>query len=67
MFENCKMLSDTYSLRWTLNEDDNVIDIGLEGATAIQNYMPFGWIDPNREHDHMLRVDLAVTGFNEEN
>ncbi|GJS11062.1 cytochrome b561, DM13 and DOMON domain-containing protein [Tanacetum coccineum] len=53
-------------LRWTLNEEHNVIDIGLKGATGIQNYMAFGWTEPIREHDHMLRVDVAVTGFNEE-
>nr|GEX65184.1 cytochrome b561, DM13 and DOMON domain-containing protein At5g54830 [Tanacetum cinerariifolium] len=39
MFENCKVLSGTYRLRWTLNEKDSVVDIGLEGATGIQNYM----------------------------
>ncbi|GJU47142.1 putative reverse transcriptase domain-containing protein [Tanacetum coccineum] len=54
------------NLAKTLNEDDNVIDIGLEGATGIQNYMSFGWTESNREHDHMLRVDLVVTGFNKE-
>nr|XP_043606108.1 cytochrome b561, DM13 and DOMON domain-containing protein At5g54830-like [Erigeron canadensis] len=66
MFENCKVLSDTYRLRWTSNEKDNVIDIGLEGAIGIQNYMAFGWTEPNREHDHMLNADVAVTGFTEE-
>ncbi|GKB44534.1 hypothetical protein Tco_0889476, partial [Tanacetum coccineum] len=53
-------------LRWTLNEEDNVIDIGLDGATGIQNYMAFGWTEPYREPDHMLIVDVMVTGFNEE-
>ncbi|GKC09335.1 cytochrome b561, DM13 and DOMON domain-containing protein [Tanacetum coccineum] len=48
-------------LRCTLNEEDNVIDIGLEGATRIQNYMPFGWTEPNKKHDHTLIVDSAVT------
>lgn len=66
MFENCKVLSDTYRLRWTVNEEDNVIDIGLEGAIGIQNYMAFGWTEPNREHDHMLKADVAVTGFDED-
>ncbi|MFS7996775.1 putative DOMON domain, cytochrome b561/ferric reductase transmembrane, DM13 [Helianthus anomalus] len=66
MFENCKVLSDTYRLRWTLNEKDNVIDIGLEGAIGIQNYMAFGWTEPGREHDHMLNADVAVTGFMED-
>ncbi|GJZ72243.1 hypothetical protein Tco_0636094 [Tanacetum coccineum] len=50
---------DEQMLRWTLNEEDNVIDIGLEGTTRILNYMAFGWTKPNMEHDHMLRVDVA--------
>lgn len=66
MFENCKVLMDTYRLRWTLREKENVIDIGLEGAIGIQNYMAFGWTEPNREHDHMLNADVAVAGFTEE-
>nr|GEY69715.1 hypothetical protein [Tanacetum cinerariifolium] len=66
MFENCKVLLDTYRLRWTLNEKDIVIDIGLEGAIGIQNYMAFGWTEPNREHDHMLNADVAATGFDED-
>ncbi|KAI3730033.1 hypothetical protein L6452_18709 [Arctium lappa] len=66
MFENCKVLMDTYRLRWTLREEENVIDIGLEGAIGIQNYMAFGWTEPNREHDHMLNADVAVAGFTEE-
>ncbi|KAL4579311.1 hypothetical protein LXL04_015452 [Taraxacum kok-saghyz] len=66
MFENCKVLSDTFRLRWTLNEDKNLIDIGLEGAIGIQNYMAFGWTEPNHEHDHMLNADVAFTGFTEE-
>ncbi|KAL8238075.1 hypothetical protein R6Q59_019156 [Mikania micrantha] len=28
--------------------------------------MAFGWTEPNREHDHMLNADVAVTGFTEE-
>ncbi|PWA93506.1 DOMON domain, Cytochrome b561/ferric reductase transmembrane, DM13 domain protein [Artemisia annua] len=65
MFDNCKVLSDTYRLRWTLTSEDNVIDIGLEGAIDIQKYMAFGWADPFKEHDHMLVADVAVTGFTE--
>ncbi|CAH1442257.1 unnamed protein product [Lactuca virosa] len=66
MFDNCKVLSDTYRLRWTLREDDNVIDIGLEGAIDIGNYMAFGWADPSNKKDYMLGADVAVTGFTEE-
>ncbi|GJV53398.1 arginine--tRNA ligase, chloroplastic/mitochondrial, partial [Tanacetum coccineum] len=32
-----------------------------KGAARIQNYMAFGWTEPNREHDHILGVDVAVT------
>nr|GEW20382.1 cytochrome b561, DM13 and DOMON domain-containing protein At5g54830 [Tanacetum cinerariifolium] len=65
MFDNCKVLSDTYRLRWTLRSEDNVIDIGLEGAIDIQKYMDFRWADLFKEHDHMLGADVAVTGFTE--
>ncbi|BBG94985.1 hypothetical protein Prudu_003404 [Prunus dulcis] len=30
MLENCKVLSKNYRVRWTLNSDENIIDIGLE-------------------------------------
>nr|XP_043608908.1 cytochrome b561, DM13 and DOMON domain-containing protein At5g54830-like [Erigeron canadensis] len=63
MFDSCKILSDKFRLRWTLRVEDNVIDIGLEGAVDIQSYMAFGWADPFKEHDHMLGADVAVTGF----
>ncbi|KAL4560262.1 hypothetical protein LXL04_032412 [Taraxacum kok-saghyz] len=63
MFDNCKVLSDTYRLRWTLRPEDNVIDIGLEGAISIGNYMAFGWADPSKDNGHMLGADVAVTGF----
>ncbi|GKE92331.1 hypothetical protein Tco_1573426, partial [Tanacetum coccineum] len=61
-----EVLSDTYRLRWMLNEEDNVIDIGLEGSIGIQNYMAVGWMEPKWEHDHMLKADIAVMGFDEE-
>ncbi|KAL0327332.1 UNVERIFIED_CONTAM: cytochrome, DM13 and DOMON domain-containing protein [Sesamum angustifolium] len=47
MFENCKVLSDNYRIRWSFREGDDVIDIGLEAAIGIQNYMAFGWANPN--------------------
>lgn len=65
MFENCKTLSDTYRIRWTLRAEENVIDIGLEAATGIQNYMAFGWADSNSS-SLMIGGDVAVTGFTEE-
>ncbi|XP_059658234.1 cytochrome b561, DM13 and DOMON domain-containing protein At5g54830 [Cornus florida] len=66
MFENCKELSSTYRVRWTLRADDDVIDIGLEAAMGIQNYMAFGWADPNASSKFMVGADVAVTGFSEE-
>ncbi|KAJ0877539.1 putative DOMON domain, cytochrome b561/ferric reductase transmembrane, DM13 [Helianthus annuus] len=65
MFDNCKVLSDKYRLRWTVRLENNVIDIGLEGAIDIRDYMAFGWADPFKENDHMLGADVAVTGFTE--
>lgn len=64
-FENCKVLSDGYRVRWTLNEDDNLIDIGLEAVTTVQNYMAFGWANSNASSGYMLGGDVAVTGFSQ--
>lgn len=66
MFENCMVLSEKYRLRWTLNLEDDSIDIGLEAATAFQNYLAFGWANPNSSFELMLGADVAVTGFTEE-
>ncbi|KAF4385694.1 hypothetical protein F8388_010250 [Cannabis sativa] len=59
MFENCKVLSDNYRVRWTLNADDNLIDIGLEAATGMLNYMAFGWANPKSSSNLMLEADVA--------
>ncbi|KAL3655436.1 hypothetical protein CASFOL_001222 [Castilleja foliolosa] len=67
MFENCKVLSDDYRIRWSLNKDENFIDIGLEAAIGIQNYMAFGWANPNvATNSLMVGGDVAVTGFEED-
>ncbi|KAA8525569.1 hypothetical protein F0562_007424 [Nyssa sinensis] len=66
MFENCKELSPNYRVRWTLREDEDVIDIGLEAATQIMNYMAFGWANPNSSSKLMVGADVTVTGFTEE-
>ncbi|GMH10876.1 hypothetical protein Nepgr_012717 [Nepenthes gracilis] len=65
MFENCKTLSQNYRVRWTLGEE-NVMDIGLEAVTGSQNYMAFGWANPNSSSGFMLHADVAVTGFTED-
>ncbi|KAL0297150.1 UNVERIFIED_CONTAM: cytochrome, DM13 and DOMON domain-containing protein [Sesamum radiatum] len=64
MFENCKVLSDNYRIRWSFKEGDNV-DIGLEAAIGIQNYMGFGWANPNASGSLMVGADVAITGFKE--
>ncbi|KAF8407229.1 hypothetical protein HHK36_006356 [Tetracentron sinense] len=67
MLDNCKSLSPSYRLRWTLSPPEmNLIDIGLEAATSSQNYMAFGWADPGSSSELMLHADVAVTGFTEE-
>ncbi|KAL8054526.1 hypothetical protein ABFX02_05G142000 [Erythranthe guttata] len=63
VFENCKVLSDNYRIRWSLNEEDAVIDIGLEAAIGVQNYMAFGWANPNVSNSLMVGGDVAITGF----
>ncbi|GAA0157570.1 hypothetical protein LIER_38480 [Lithospermum erythrorhizon] len=65
MFENCKVLSDKYRVRWTLREEDDVIDIGLEAEIGIQEYMAFGWANPNASEQFMLGSDVVITGFKE--
>ncbi|KAL0327419.1 UNVERIFIED_CONTAM: cytochrome, DM13 and DOMON domain-containing protein [Sesamum angustifolium] len=65
MFENCKVLSDNYRIRWSFKEGDNVVDIGLEAAIGIQNYMAFGWANPNASGSLMVGADVAITGFKE--
>lgn len=65
MFDNCKNLSADYRLRWTLNSDSGLIDIGLEAAIESQYYMAFGWAKPGSTSSFMLHADVAVTGFSE--
>ncbi|KAK4760771.1 hypothetical protein SAY87_005664 [Trapa incisa] len=66
MFDNCKTLSKNYRVRWTLDFDQGMIDIGLEAATGTQNYMAFGFADPKATSEYMIGADVAFTGFTEE-
>ncbi|XP_010265740.1 PREDICTED: cytochrome b561, DM13 and DOMON domain-containing protein At5g54830-like [Nelumbo nucifera] len=66
MFDNCKILANNYRLRWTLNLEADLIDIGLEAAQGSEYYMAFGWAHPNSSNELMLHADVAVTGFTEE-
>ncbi|KAL3844001.1 hypothetical protein ACJIZ3_001404 [Penstemon smallii] len=63
MFENCKVLSDKYRIRWSLKERGDVIDIGLEAAIGIQDYMAFGWANPNASGSLMVGGDVVIAGF----
>ncbi|RZB96664.1 cytochrome b561, DM13 and DOMON domain-containing protein At5g54830-like [Glycine soja] len=67
VFENCKVLSKNFRLRWTLNVSEDSIEIGLEAATGITNYMAFGWANSSAEDsDLMIGADIAVAGFMED-
>nr|GMD74242.1 cytochrome B561, DM13 and DOMON domain-containing protein At5g54830 [Ipomoea batatas] len=66
MLENCRILSENYRIRWTLNEDEDTIDIGLEAAIPFVNYMAFGWANPNASSKFMSGSDVTVTGFRED-
>ncbi|KAK6912518.1 hypothetical protein RJ641_022119 [Dillenia turbinata] len=66
MFDNCKELSKNFRVRWSLNVEENFIDIGLEAAIGIQYYMAFGWTNHSLSSDLMLDADVAFTGFTEE-
>ncbi|OMO92525.1 Cytochrome b561, eukaryote [Corchorus olitorius] len=66
MFDNCKNLSDNYRVRWSLNVEENWIEIGLEADTRMMDYMGFGWASPNRTTELMSGADVAVAGLTDE-
>ncbi|KAJ6743874.1 hypothetical protein OIU85_017775 [Salix viminalis] len=66
MLDNCKILSNDYRIRWSLSVERDFIDIGLEAAIAIHNYMAFGWADQKASSEVMIGGDVAVAGFTEE-
>ncbi|CAH9086172.1 unnamed protein product [Cuscuta europaea] len=66
LLQNCRVLSENYRVRWTLNEDEDTIDIGLEAAIPFVNYMAFGWANPNASSKFMFGSDVTVTGFRED-
>ena len=55
MFENCKVLSPNYRVRWMVSADEDSIDFGLEVATGSMNYMALGWADPKSTYSPMQR------------
>ncbi|KAJ1414204.1 DOMON domain [Sesbania bispinosa] len=67
MFDNCKVLSKDLRVRWSLYPKEDSIEIGLEGATGVMNYMAFGWANPNAtDSEFMVGADVAVAGFKED-
>ncbi|XP_015080218.1 cytochrome b561, DM13 and DOMON domain-containing protein At5g54830 [Solanum pennellii] len=66
MFNNCKVLADNYRVRWSLNEEEDVIEIGLEAAISFLSYMAFGWANPNASSSFMMGGDVTFTGFKED-
>lgn len=66
MLDNCKVLSDGYRIRWTLSKEKDSVDVGLEAAIKTQNYMAFGWANPNANGKFMVGGDVVITGFQED-
>ncbi|KAL1558444.1 cytochrome b561, DM13 and DOMON domain-containing protein [Salvia divinorum] len=63
VFDNCKVLSDSYRIRWSLKEAQNEIEIGLEAAIGVEDYMGFGWANESASGSLMVGGDVAITGF----
>ncbi|XP_052195630.1 cytochrome b561, DM13 and DOMON domain-containing protein At5g54830 [Diospyros lotus] len=66
MFENCKSLTENYRVRWTLNVEEGVIDIGLEAVAGSLNYMAFGWANASSGNNPMIGSDVTVTGIKDD-
>ncbi|KAL2343131.1 hypothetical protein Fmac_004416 [Flemingia macrophylla] len=67
VFDNCKVLSKNFRLRWSLNVSEDSLEIGLEAATGITNYMAFGWANSSSDDSGlMIGADVAVAGFKED-
>ncbi|TKY60203.1 hypothetical protein E2542_SST17298 [Spatholobus suberectus] len=67
VFQNCKVLSKNFRLRWSLNVSEDSLEIGLEAATGITDYMAFGWANSSaQDSELMIGADVAVAGFKED-
>lgn len=62
-FDSCIELSPKLRLRWTVDRENNSIDIGLEGALGDQEFMALGWAVPGALKNYMGHADVVVTGF----
>lgn len=63
MFDNCISLNDSYRLRWTVDQELQSIDLGLEAAVAETDYLSFGWAQPGTIRSFMLNADVVIGGF----
>ncbi|CAJ1938241.1 unnamed protein product [Sphenostylis stenocarpa] len=67
VFGNCKVLSENFRLRWSLNVSEDSLEIGLEAVIGIIDFMAFGWADPRAgDSDLMIGGDVAVAGLKED-
>jgi sulfoxide reductase catalytic subunit YedY len=69
VFDNCLSLSDTARLRWTVMQETDQIDIGLEYIAAMDNaagtWAAFGAASPGIEDRLMGGSDVAMGFFRE--
>ncbi|KAJ1439542.1 putative cytochrome b561, DM13 and DOMON domain-containing [Sesbania bispinosa] len=52
-------------MKWALNVEEDSIEIGLEAATGIMNYMAFMWENSSDDFQLLIDVDVIVVGFKE--
>ncbi|GAQ81692.1 DOMON domain-containing protein [Klebsormidium nitens] len=62
-FDSCIELGPKLRLRWTVDRENNSIDIGLEGALGDQEFMALGWAVPGALKNYMGHADVVVAGF----
>ncbi|GJP74165.1 hypothetical protein CLOP_g4793 [Closterium sp. NIES-67] len=66
MFDNCMQLSHRYRVRWTLDEENGFVDVGLEAVVGSgPHYLGFGWADPDSVTKFMGFADVVIAGFDE--
>lgn len=63
MFDNCIALNNVFRLRWTLDQESQSVDLGLEAAVAETQYMAFGWARPGKTGRLMMNADVVIGGF----
>jgi hypothetical protein len=62
-FDSCIELSPRFRLRWTVDRENNSVDIGLESALADQQFMALGWAVLGALKNYMGHADVVVAGF----